>query len=96
MSSLINIGYGNIVNLDMMVAIVTPDSAPAKRLVKNARASGRAIDATHGRKAKAVLVMENGSVVLSALTPDTLMSRFKNFKSGNSKDQEEAAFEGDK
>ncbi len=77
LSSLINIGYGNIVNLDRMIAIVTPDSAPAKRLVKNAKASGTAIDATHGRKARAVIVMENDSVVLSALTPETLMARFK-------------------
>ena len=72
-----------------MVAIVTPDSAPAKRLVKNARASGRVIDATHGRKAKAVMVMENDSVVLSALTPETLMSRLTNVKAGISKDQEQ-------
>ena len=76
MSNLINIGYGNIVNLDRMIAIVTPDSAPSKRMVKNARASGNAIDATHGRKAKAVIVMENDSIVISALTPETLMSRF--------------------
>ena len=75
MNNLINIGYGNIVNLDRMIAVVTPDSAPAKRLVKNAKADGHAIDATHGRKAKSVIVMENDQVVLSALTPETLLTR---------------------
>ncbi len=77
MNSLISIGYGNIVNLDRMVAIVSPDSAPAKRMVKNAKADGRAIDGTHGRKVKAVIVMENNQIVLSAMTPETLLQRYR-------------------
>ncbi len=80
MNNLINIGYGNIVNLDRMIAIVSPESAPAKRMVKNAKEEGRAIDGTHGRKAKSVIVMENSQIVLSALTPDTLLQRYKNNK----------------
>ncbi len=75
MSELINVGFGNIVNLDRVIAIVNSDSAPAKRTVKNAKAQGVAIDATHGRKAKSVIVMENNQIVLSALTPETLFQR---------------------
>ncbi len=75
MSDLINVGFGNIVNMDRVIAIVSSDSAPAKRTVKNAKAQGLAIDATHGRKAKAVIVMENNQIVLSALAPETLYQR---------------------
>ncbi|MCR5486304.1 MAG: DUF370 domain-containing protein [Lachnospiraceae bacterium] len=75
--NLINIGYGNIVNLDRMIAIVNPDSAPAKRMVRKAKDEGVSIDGTHGRKAKSVIIMENSQVVLSALTPDTLLQRVK-------------------
>lgn len=77
MSKLINIGFGNIVNADKIIAIVTPDSAPAKRLMQNAKKEGTAIDATHGRKIKAVMVMENNQVVFSALLPETLLERFQ-------------------
>lgn len=80
MSSLANIGFGNIVNVERIVAIVSPDSAPAKRIVKLAKVDGRAIDATHGRKVKAVIMMENNQVVLSALMPETLLSRFNDRK----------------
>ena len=58
-----------------MIAIVTPGSAPVKRLVQKAKETGMAIDATQGRKTKAVLVMENGQVVLSALLPETIAGR---------------------
>ena len=58
-----------------MIAMVTPDSAPVKRLVQKAKETGMAIDATQGRKTKAVLVMENGQVVLSALLPETIAGR---------------------
>lgn len=75
MGKLIHIGFGNIVNTGKIVAIVSPDSAPIKRLVQSARESGRAIDATQGRKTKAVLVMENSQLVLSALLPETIASR---------------------
>ncbi len=75
MNRLIHIGFGNIVNTDKMIAIVTPDSAPVKRLVQKARESGTAVDATQGRKTKAVLVMENGQIVLSALLPETIAGR---------------------
>lgn len=75
MSRLIHIGFGNIVNTEKIIAVVSPDSAPIKRLVQNAKESGTAIDATQGRKTKAVLVMENNQVVLSALLPETIANR---------------------
>lgn len=75
MARLIHIGFGNIVNTGKIVAIVSPDSAPVKRMVQSARESGRAIDATQGRKTKAVLVMENSQLVLSALLPETIAGR---------------------
>ena len=82
MNNLVSIGFSNIVNVDRIIAIVAPDSAPSKRIVRNAKAEGRAIDATHGRRVKAVLVMENNQVVLSALTPDTLLGRLRGNISG--------------
>lgn len=75
MGRLIHIGFGNIVNTEKIIAIVSPDSAPIKRLVQNAKENGTAIDATQGRKTKAVLVMENNQVVLSALLPETIANR---------------------
>ena len=75
MKQFIHIGFGNLVNTDKIIAVVSPDSAPIKRLVQNAREKGTAIDATQGRKTKAVLVMEDNQVVLSALLPDTIGNR---------------------
>ncbi|SES62085.1 DUF370 domain-containing protein [[Clostridium] polysaccharolyticum] len=78
MSKLVNIGYGNLVNLDKVIAVVSPDAAPVKRMIQSAKDAGSAIDGTCGRKTKAVIVMENGSVVLSALLPDTIWNRVNN------------------
>ena len=75
MARFTHIGFGNIVNTDKIVAIVSPDSAPMRRLVQTAREEGNIIDATQGRKTKAVLIAENGNVILSALLPDTIASR---------------------
>jgi len=76
LSKFVNIGFGNVVNTESIVAIVSPDSAPIKRLVQGARERGSAIDATQGRKTKGVLFAQNGSVILSALLPETLAARF--------------------
>ncbi|HBA68713.1 MAG TPA: hypothetical protein DCZ40_05060 [Lachnospiraceae bacterium] len=75
MNKLIHIGFGNIVNTEKIVAIVSPDSAPVKRMVQHAKESGTAIDATQGRKTKSVLIMENSQLVLSALLPETIANR---------------------
>ena len=73
-----NIGFGNIVNADKIIAMITPDSAPAKRMVQKAKEESRLIDATQGRRTRAVIFTENDRVVLSALLPDTLSGRMKN------------------
>ena len=75
---LINIGFGNVVNAGKIIAIINPDSAPIKRMIQNAKDAGTAIDATQGRRTKSVIVMENSELVLSALQPETLTSRFHN------------------
>ncbi len=75
MNKLIHIGFGNIVNAGKIIAVVSPDSAPVKRMVQKARELGTAIDATQGRKTKSVLVMENSQLVLSALLPETIAQR---------------------
>ena len=73
-----NIGFGNSVNADKIIAVLTPDSAPAKRMVQKAKEESRLIDATQGRRTRAVIFTENDRVVLSALLPDTLSGRMKN------------------
>ena len=73
-----NIGFGNIVNADKIIAMITPDSAPAKRMIQKAKEESRLIDATQGRRTRAVIFTENDRVILSALLPDTLSGRLKN------------------
>ena len=75
MNRFIHIGFGNIVNAGKIISIVSPDAAPVKRMVQKAKEEGAAIDATQGRKTKAVLVMETGMLVLSALLPETIAAR---------------------
>ncbi|HKM04661.1 MAG TPA: DUF370 domain-containing protein [Lachnospiraceae bacterium] len=75
MNKLIHIGFGNIVNTSKIIAIVSPDSAPIKRMIQISKETGMAIDATQGRKTKAVVVMENNQIVLSALLPETIANR---------------------
>lgn len=76
MSRLINVGFGNIVNSDKIISIIRPDAAPIKRMVQTAKDNGMAIDATCGRRTKAVIVTESGYLVLSALLPETIAGRF--------------------
>ena len=75
MTHLVNIGFGNIVNFNKVIAIVNPDSSPAKRMVQHAKETDHIIDATQGRKTKSLIILENGQVVLSALQPETLAGR---------------------
>ena len=72
---LINIGFGNLVSADRLVAVVGPDSAPIKRMVQEARDRGVLIDATYGRRTRAVLIMDSDHIVLSALQPETVAGR---------------------
>ncbi len=73
-----NIGYGNIINDNQIVVMVSPDSAPSKRLVQTARDEGRIVDGTQGRRTRSVILTQNGMVVLSALQPETIAARIKN------------------
>ena len=72
---LINIGFGNIVSANRVVAIVSPESAPIKRIIQEARDGGRLIDATYGRRTRAVVVMDSDHVLLSAVQPETVAHR---------------------
>ena len=76
MADLVNIGFGNLVNAQKVVAVVNPDAAPIKRLVQNARETQSVIDATQGRRTKSVLIMETDQIILSAMQPDTIGKRF--------------------
>ena len=80
---LINIGFGNLVSADRLVAVVGPDSAPIKRMVQESRERGMLIDATYGRRTRAVILTDSGHVILSALQPETVANRF------NDKEDEE-------
>ena len=72
---LINIGFGNLVASDRIVAIMSPDSAPIKRMVQESKDCSRCIDATYGRKTKAVVITDSDHIILSSLHPETLLSR---------------------
>ena len=72
---LINIGFGNMVSANRLIAIVSPESAPIKRIVQEARDKGALIDATYGRKTRSVLVMDSGHLLLSALQSETVAAR---------------------
>lgn len=72
---LINIGFGNIVSANRIIAIVSPDSAPIKRMVQEAKDNGSAVDATYGRRTRAVVIMDSGHIILSAVQPETVAGR---------------------
>jgi extracellular matrix regulatory protein A len=75
-STLVNIGFGNTVVNARIVAIVTPSSAPMKRLREDAKNEQRLIDATHGRKTRAIIITDSNHIILSAIQPETLSQRF--------------------
>ncbi|MBY0097635.1 extracellular matrix/biofilm regulator RemA [Mesobacillus maritimus] len=72
---LINIGFGNIVSANRIISIVSPESAPIKRIIQDARDRGSLIDATYGRRTRAVIVMDSDHVILSAVQPETVAAR---------------------
>ena len=72
---LLNIGFGNMVSTDRQIAIVSPDSAPIKRMIQEGRDRGVLIDATYGRKTRSVVIMDSDHIVLSAIQPDTVAAR---------------------
>ncbi|MBR4540089.1 MAG: DUF370 domain-containing protein [Clostridia bacterium] len=74
---LLNVGFGNMVSAGRIVAVIAPDSAPVKRMVQEARDDSHLIDATAGRRTRAVLMMDTGHVVLSAVQPETIAGRLQ-------------------
>lgn len=72
---LINIGFGNMVSANRIISIVSPESAPIKRIIQEAKDKGTAIDATYGRKTRAVIFMDSGHIVLSAIQTETIATR---------------------
>ncbi len=80
---LISIGHGNILAANRIVAIISPDSAPVKRIVQESRERGTLIDATYGRRTRAVIITDSGHVVLSAVQPETLAHRYLTRETGD-------------
>lgn len=83
MNRLINVGFGNVINSSKIVSIISPDAAPVKRMVQTAKDTGMAIDATCGRRTKAVIVTDSGHLILSSLLPDTITGRVNQFYDEN-------------
>ena len=79
-TELVHVGFGGIVAANRIVAIVSPDSAPVRRLVQEAKDRGVAIDMTYGRKTKAVIILDSGHVALSAIQPETIVSRLESVR----------------
>ena len=72
---LVNIGFGNIVSAERIISIVSPESAPIKRIIQDARDTGKLVDATYGRRTRAVIIMDSEHVILSAVQPETVANR---------------------
>ncbi len=83
---LINIGFGSMIAAHRLLAVVDPDSAPIKRVVQEAKERGMLIDASYGRKTKAVILMDTDHVILSALTPETIFARWNEKESQQKED----------
>lgn len=78
--NILDIGLGNFVNFDQIAAIVNPDSAPIKRIIQEAKDDGKAVDATYGRRTRAVLILVSGQIILSSIQPGTIVDRNKRSK----------------
>ena len=74
-TELIHIGFGNVLAINRVIAMLSPNSAPTKRMVQQGRSGGMLVDMTNGRKTKAVLVMDSGHIVLAAIAPETIAGR---------------------
>lgn len=85
----INVGFGNMVAVERVIAIVSPDSAPIKRLVQSARDDGRIVDVTCGRRARAVIMTDSEHVILSAIQAETIAGRLSNEELSDDEDDED-------
>ena len=86
---LINIGFGNMVSANRLVAIVSPESAPIKRIIQDARESGSLIDATYGRRTRAVIITDSDHIILSAVQPETVANRIVDYEEEDEELEEE-------
>lgn len=90
---LINIGFGNIVSADRLVAMVSPESAPIKRIIQEARDNGMLIDATYGRRTRSVIITDSDHVILSAVQTETLANRIDDMTVVLTDDEEDADYD---
>jgi hypothetical protein len=81
-TELIHIGFGNVLAVNRVIAIVSPNSAPTKRMVQQGRGDGVLVDMTNGRRTKAVLIMDSGHIVLAAIAPETIAGRLAASRGG--------------
>ena len=86
---LINIGFGNMVSASRLVAIVSPESAPIKRIIQDARESGSLIDATYGRRTRAGIITDSDHIILSAVQPETVANRIVDYEEEDEELEEE-------
>ncbi|HOO25992.1 MAG TPA: DUF370 domain-containing protein [Clostridiales bacterium] len=86
---LINIGFGNLVNAQRVVAVVSPESAPIKRMIQECKERGNLIDATHGRRTKAVIITDSDHLILTYLQCDTIAARLFSDSAGSFEENEE-------
>ena len=91
---LVNIGFGNMVSANRIIAVISPESAPVKRMITDSRERGDLVDATYGRRTRAVIVTDSGHLVLSALQPETVSARLAGETKGDRAEEEEYDEEG--
>lgn len=91
---LINIGFGNMVSADRLIAIVSPESAPIKRIIQEARDGARLIDATYGRRTRAVIICDSDHIILSAVQPETVANRLAERYEEEESEDEKLEYEG--
>ena len=90
---LINIGFGNMVSANRLVAVVSPESAPIKRIINDARDKGQLVDATYGRKTRSVIIADSGHIILSAIQPETVAGRVSGKAERENGDEEDDEIE---
>ena len=88
-TELIHLGFSNLAAINKVVAVVSPNSAPAKRLVQEGKSKGLVIDVTNGRRTKAILIMDSGHIILAAITPETIDSRVRAARKPDPREQSE-------
>ena len=86
---LINIGFGNLINANRLVAIVSPESAPIKRIIQDSKERGMLIDATHGRRTRAVIITDSDHIILTYLQSETVANRLNDYEDGMDEDEGE-------